>query len=80
LRDSPEIERRTRELVAGEARCCPFVDFDLRRENWALVLDVVGPPDARPVIDALFEAARASAARSSRRSRWQRPPSSSAPP
>jgi len=57
LRDSPETERRTRALVVAEAACCPFLDFDLRREDGALVLDVAGPPDARPVIDALFRPA-----------------------
>jgi len=57
LRDSPAIERRWRELVAAEARCCPFLDFDLRREDGALLLDVGGPPDARPIIHALFQAA-----------------------
>jgi hypothetical protein len=56
LRASPTIERRTRELVAAEASCCPFLDFDLRREDGALVLDIAGPPEARPVIDALFQA------------------------
>ena len=55
LSDSHENERSVRELVTAEARCCPFLDFDLRREDGALVLDVAGPPDARPVIDALFE-------------------------
>ena len=57
LRDSPENERRTRNLVATEAACCPFLDFDLHREAGALVLDIAGPPEARPFIDALFKAA-----------------------
>ena len=30
LRDTPEIEQRTRELVAAESACCAFLDFDLR--------------------------------------------------
>ena len=54
LRDTPDVERRTRELVAAESACCPFLDFDLRRENGALVLDITGPSDARPVIDMFF--------------------------
>ena len=29
LRDTPEIERRTRELVAAESSCCAFLDFTL---------------------------------------------------
>ncbi|MDA0164216.1 hypothetical protein OM076_28355 [Solirubrobacter ginsenosidimutans] len=54
LRDTPEIERRTRELIAAESACCGFLDFDLRRDDTALILDISGPPDARPVVDLLF--------------------------
>jgi hypothetical protein len=54
LRDDSEIERRTRALVAAESACCPFLDFDLRREGGDLVLDISGPDDARPVIDLFF--------------------------
>ena len=54
LRDTPDIERRTRELIAAEARCCAFLAFDLQRDDGALVLDISGPPEARPVIDLFF--------------------------
>jgi hypothetical protein len=54
LRDTPEIEQRTRELVAAESKCCAFLDFDLGRESGDLVLDISGPADARPVIEMLF--------------------------
>ena len=54
LRDTPEIERRTRELVAAESRCCAFLDFTLGRDDGELVLDIAGPEDARPVIDRFF--------------------------
>ena len=54
LRDTAEIERRTRELVAAESKCCAFLDFDLRREEGNLVLDISGPDDARPVIEMFF--------------------------
>ena len=50
----PEIEQRTRELVAAESKCCAFLDFELGRENGYLVLDIAGPEDARPVIDMFF--------------------------
>jgi hypothetical protein len=56
LRDTPEIERRTRELVAAESECCAFLDFELAREDGVLVLDIAGPADARPVIDLFFAA------------------------
>jgi hypothetical protein len=59
LRDTPEIERRTRELVAAESRCCAFLDFDLGRKDGDLVLDISGPEDARPVIDMFFAPAPA---------------------
>jgi hypothetical protein len=54
LRDTPEIERRTRELVAAESRCCAFLQFELGREGDALVLGISGPDDARPLIDGFF--------------------------
>ena len=54
LRDTPAIERRTRELVAAESSCCAFLRLDLRREDGALVLEIAGPADARPVIDMFF--------------------------
>jgi hypothetical protein len=57
LRDTPEIERRTRELIAAESRCCAFLDFNLSRDRGDLVLDISGPEDARAVID-MFVASR----------------------
>ena len=54
LRDEPDIEQRTRELVAAESRCCAFLDFELGRDAGDLVLDISGPEDARPVIDMFF--------------------------
>jgi hypothetical protein len=56
LRDTPDIERRTRELVAAESACCAFLDFTLGREDGDLVLDITGPQNARPVIDTFFAA------------------------
>jgi hypothetical protein len=56
LRGTPEIERRTRDLIAAESMCCAFVDFSLGRDGGDLVLDIAGPPDARPVIDMFFAA------------------------
>jgi hypothetical protein len=54
LRDTPDVEQRTRALVAAESTCCPFLDFDLRREGGDLLLDITGPADARPVIELFF--------------------------
>lgn len=58
LLDRPDIEQRTRELVAAESKCCAFLDFELGRENGYLVLDISGPEDARPVIDMFFTPSR----------------------
>ena len=54
LRDTPDIEQRTRELVAAESKCCAFLDFELGRESGDLVLEISGPEDARPVIELFF--------------------------
>ena len=54
LRDTPDIERRTRELVALESACCAFLDFTVGHADGALVLDISGPDEARPVIDLFF--------------------------
>ena len=48
------MERRLRELIAAESSCCSFLSFSLERVDGELVLDVTGPPDARPVIDLFF--------------------------
>ena len=54
LRDTPDVERRIRELVAAESKCCAFLDFELAREGGDLILDIAGPANARPVIDMFF--------------------------
>jgi hypothetical protein len=61
LRDTADIERRTRELMAAEAQSCPLLTFALHRDEDALVLDVTGPPEAQGVIEMIFasEARRA---------------------
>src|SRR5688500_9327990 len=47
-------ERDLRAAIAAEATCCAFLRLDLERRGDGLVLDVAGPPEARPVIAALF--------------------------
>lgn len=54
LLDTPDVERRVRELVAAESQCCPFLDIELGREDGALVLYVSGPEGAEPVNAMLF--------------------------
>jgi hypothetical protein len=55
LRDTPDIERRARELIAAESRCCAFLNFELDREGDSLVLAISGPEAAGPMIDLLFQ-------------------------
>jgi hypothetical protein len=40
--------------VAAEAACCAFLTMTLTRAGDQLVLDVAGPPEARPIIAELF--------------------------
>jgi hypothetical protein len=52
--DGAETERELRAAVAAEASCCAFLRMDLQRADDGLVLDIAGPPDARPIIAELF--------------------------
>ena len=54
LRDTEDVERRTRQLIAAESSCCPFLTFRLERVDGELVLQIGGPDDAQPVIDLVF--------------------------
>jgi hypothetical protein len=49
-----EFESRLRDAIAAEASCCPFLRMELRAERDALVLTIVGPAEARPIIAELF--------------------------
>lgn len=49
-----ETEERLREAIAAEAACCSFLRMELHAAADALVLDVTGPPEAEPLIAALF--------------------------
>jgi hypothetical protein len=49
-----DTERRLREIIAAEARCCAFLRMDLRPAADALILDVTGPAQAEPIIAELF--------------------------
>jgi hypothetical protein len=52
--DTPEVEADLRGAIAAEAACCPFLTMDLTRTPDGLELVLTGPPDATPVIAALF--------------------------
>jgi hypothetical protein len=52
--DRPDTERELRAAIAAESSCCAFLRMDLHRADEGLVLDIAGPPDARPIITGLF--------------------------
>lgn len=47
---------RLEEIVAAEARCCAFLDLDLRPEGEELVLTISAPAGGRPVAEELAAA------------------------
>ena len=54
-----EQEAAVRDLVRREGECCPFLDLRVSVEGRGVRLDVEGPEDARPVIEAFLELASA---------------------
>lgn len=50
----PAVADELDAFVAAESQCCPFLQLDLRVEDGLVVLDVTGPQDAQPIIEALF--------------------------
>jgi hypothetical protein len=57
LRAEPGAAAELDDLVAAERECCPFLTMTIARDGERLVLDVVAPPDAAAIVDAMFEAA-----------------------
>ena len=49
-----DLRPRLEDLVAREAECCPFLTMELSSADGTLVLDVTGPPEARPAVEQLF--------------------------
>lgn len=49
-----DVRARLQRIVDAEAACCAFLRFDLRPEGGELRLDITGPGDALPIIEALF--------------------------
>jgi hypothetical protein len=45
--------RRLEAIVAAEAKCCAFLDLDLRSEGDQLVLGIAAPSDGQPIADEL---------------------------
>jgi hypothetical protein len=50
----PSAEARVREFVRCERKCFCFLDFTIRRENNAVILEITAPEDTGEAADALF--------------------------
>jgi hypothetical protein len=52
--DAPGIEAALRAAMEAEAACCSFLSLTLERDRNRLLLDIVGPEMAQPLIAELF--------------------------
>ena len=50
------IESELRDLVAAESHCCAFLELGIRSAGEFVELEVSGASEARPIIEAMFEA------------------------
>jgi hypothetical protein len=55
FRPSPGLGEQLADLTSREKECCPFFDFSIQESGEELVLEVGAPPEARPIVDRLFE-------------------------
>lgn len=53
FRGDAETERRLREIVAAESRCCAFLDLELRRDEGELILMLGAPAGGEAVAEEL---------------------------
>jgi len=51
------LEAEVRAIAAAEAECCPFLDIAVEATADQVELRMDGPPEARPIIDAMFPVA-----------------------
>ena len=49
--DVDDVFDRLRRLVDEEGQCCPFLEFELRREAGVIVMELRYPPEAADLID-----------------------------
>jgi hypothetical protein len=54
LRYAPGTIERVRAMVAGEQKCCAFLNFDVRQQSDALLVTITAPENARDAADELF--------------------------
>ena len=55
---APEAEAAVQDFVRVERECCPFLTLDVTTTADAVRLDVSGPDDARPIVDAFLQLAQ----------------------
>ena len=58
LRFRPEAADDVQELVRAEGECCPFLDFAVEQRDGEVRLEVGGPTEAGPVLDAMLASLR----------------------
>jgi hypothetical protein len=64
FRSDGDTRRRLEEVVAAEARCCPFLELSLSEEDGGLLLTIAAPDAGEAVAEGLaaaFESGSASA-------------------
>ena len=52
--DTGGVREQLQRIIDAEAACCAFLRFDLRPRGGELRLEITGPDDAFPIIEALF--------------------------
>jgi hypothetical protein len=58
FRFSSESRDKLQTIVSKEAECCAFLDLSLTTSNDELVLRLVAPDEARPIVDDLVGSLR----------------------
>jgi hypothetical protein len=53
FRANAETERRLKEIVAAESRCCAFLDLKLVRRDGELILTLAAPAGGEPIVNEL---------------------------
>jgi MerR family transcriptional regulator, copper efflux regulator len=57
---APGTEVAVRDFVRRESECCPFLEFAVAVAEDGVRLDIDGPDDARPIIEAFLGLTRQS--------------------
>ena len=50
FQDSDQVRAELASIVEAEAACCSYLDMSVRSERERLILTIVAPPDAMPVV------------------------------